>query len=147
MFDLADISWVAVAISTVTGFLIGGVWYGPLFGRAWVAAMGKDPTAMDDPERKQELMDEFGSPAQAMSISFVSQLVTAIVMSLVLGATGTPDLTNGLLLGGALGVGLVATGMASDYAFCGWGMKLFLIQAGYRITYCLAMGAILGGMA
>ena len=35
--------------------------------------------------------------------------------------------------------------MASDYAFCGWGLKLWLIQSGYRLAYGAIMGAILAG--
>ena len=35
--------------------------------------------------------------------------------------------------------------MASDTAFCGWGLRLFIIQAGYRVVYSVVMGALLGG--
>lgn len=43
-----------------------------------------------------------------------------------------------------VGIGFIATAMASDSAFCGWGMQLFLIQSGYRVAYSVLMGAIIG---
>jgi hypothetical protein len=36
--------------------------------------------------------------------------------------------------------------MASDSAFCGWGMPLFRIQAGYRVVYN-TYGRYLGRLA
>jgi hypothetical protein len=52
-------------------------------------------------------------------------------------------LGGGLLLGAITGVGIIASAMASDSAFCGWGMPLFLIQAGYRVLYSIVIGGIL----
>jgi len=49
-----------------------------------------------------------------------------------------------LLVGLYTGVGFVATSLFSDYLFCGWSMKLFLIQAGYRVSALALMGAVLG---
>jgi hypothetical protein len=42
-----DINWLAVVVAAVATFVLGGVWYGPLFGRVWRAAEGRpdpDPT-------------------------------------------------------------------------------------------------------
>ena len=35
-----EIHWLASAWPTVAGFRVGGLWYGPLFGKAWKAARG-----------------------------------------------------------------------------------------------------------
>jgi len=52
---------------------------------------------------------------------------------------------GGATLGLVTGIGFIATAMASDTAFCGWGMKLFVLQAGYRVLYSIIMAAVLGG--
>ena len=31
---------LAILVAAATGFLIGGLWYGPLFGKAWMAEHG-----------------------------------------------------------------------------------------------------------
>jgi hypothetical protein len=37
---VAHINWLAVAVSGVAGFPLGALWYGSLFGSAWMAATG-----------------------------------------------------------------------------------------------------------
>lgn len=76
-------------------------------------------------------------------ISFFTALLTCIVLAALIQALGIETLTGGLILGAITGVGLIATAMASDSAFCGWSLKLFLIQSGYRILYSIVMGGIL----
>jgi len=130
MAALADLNWLAILVATFTGFAIGGVWYGPLFGNAWVAALGKKPEDIQP------------SPTPFI-VSFITALITAIVLAMMIQALGINSAYGGLQLGIAVGAGFIATAMASDSAFCGWGVKLFLIQAGYRVTYSIVMGIIL----
>ena len=130
MFDFTALNWLAVLVVTVLGFLIGGLWYGPLFGQAWLRAIGKQP-------------EDLGGAIGPLVLSFFTALVTAIALDLLTNATGTATLGGGIGLGLMCGVAFIATGMASDYAFCAWGKPLFFIQSGYRIVYCTAMGAIL----
>ena len=39
---LAHLNWLAVLLATLAGFATGGLWYGPLFGKAWMKAHRKD---------------------------------------------------------------------------------------------------------
>ncbi len=41
MLDFVGLNWWAILVATVVAFGIGGLWYGPLFGQAWLKAMGK----------------------------------------------------------------------------------------------------------
>ena len=41
MLDLSGLNWLAILVATVAAFVLGGLWYGPLFGKAWMAALGK----------------------------------------------------------------------------------------------------------
>ena len=34
---MPSVSWLAVIVGTLLGFVLGASWYGPLFGRAWMA--------------------------------------------------------------------------------------------------------------
>lgn len=130
MFDLSSVNWLAVLVASLTGFMIGGLWYGPLFGRAWMAALGKTEA------------DIRPSPAPFV-ISFVTSAVTAIAIAALLAPLGVAGAVDGAVLGLVVGIAFIATAMGSDAAFCGWGVRLWAIQAGYRVTYAVAMGAIL----
>lgn len=131
MIDLMALDWLAILIATAAAFVLGGLWYGPLFGRAWMRALGKteadiEPTLMP------------------FVISFFTAALTCIAVAVLMLALGIDTVPGGALFGFAVGIGFIATAMASDSAFCGWGMRLFLIQAGYRVAYSVLMGAIIG---
>ena len=131
MIDILNLDWLAILIATIAAFLLGGLWYGPLFGNAWLAALGKSPDDLDP------------SPAPFI-ISFFAAFLTCTVLAGLMAALGIGNVAGGALFGILTGIGFIATAMASDAAFCGWGMKLFLIQAGYRVTCAVLMGAIIG---
>ena len=121
----------AILVSTAVGFVLGGIWYGPLFGQAWLDAMGKTAEEIEP------------SPTPFV-VSFFTALITAVVLAGLIAALEISGAGAGALLGLVPGIGFIATAMASDTAFCGWGMRLFLIQSGYRVSYSIIMGGILG---
>ena len=130
---MITINWLALAVAAGASFALGALWYSPVaFGKAWMEAIGLD---------QQQLQN----PAGPMAASAISCLLTALVMGALIDALAINTLTSGLALGAILGVGLVASAMLSDYLFCGWSIKLWAIQAGYRAGYCLLIGAIVGG--
>lgn len=123
----------AVLAAAVAGMAIGAAWYSPLlFGNAWMAALGKT-------------QDEIGTPVGAMIGSMFCCLLSALGVAVLVGWFGVSSGSGGAMLGAFLGVTLVATAMLSDTLFAGSGWRLYGIQAGYRVTYLVAMGAILGG--
>ncbi len=130
MLDISGLNWLAILVATVAGFVIGGIWYGPLFGNAWMSALGKSP-------------DDIQPSPKPFVISFVTALITAIVLAVLINALDISTLGGGVMIGLLIGVGFIATAMASDSAFCGWGVNLWLIQSGYRVLYSVVMGAIL----
>ena len=108
-------------------FLLGGLWYGPLFGAAWLEAKGKTEADLEP-------------SATPFVVSFFAALLTALLLA-PMQVSGWLD---GAVLGLWVGLGFIATAMASDASFCRWGLKLFLIQSGYRVLYSVLMGGILG---
>ncbi len=130
MLEISGLNWLAIFVATVAGFVIGGIWYGPLFGDAWLAALGK--TA-----------DQIQPSPGPFVVSFFTALITAIALAVLINALDIATLGGGIMIGLLAGVGFIATAMASDSAFCGWGVNLWLIQSGYRVLYSVVMGAIL----
>ncbi len=130
MLELTGLNWLAILVATLVGFALGGIWYGPIFGDAWLAALGK--TA-----------DQIQPSATPFVISFFTSLVTAIVLAMFISALNISTLGGGVTIGLLVGIGFIATAMASDSAFGDTGLKLWLIQSGYRVLYSVLMGAIL----
>jgi hypothetical protein len=106
--DLSGISPLAVIISLAAYFLLGAVWFAkesPL-GRAWIAASG------------------YTSPTSGMSASnafylypLVTCLVAVVAMHLLVRATGTDTVSEGLILGLVVGIGVAASTIFSAAAF------------------------------
>ncbi len=130
MLEFTGLNWLAILVATVAGFALGGIWYGPLFGDAWLAALGK--TA-----------DQIQPSPTPFIISFFTALITAVVLALFINALDISTLGGGVVIGLLVGIGFIATAMASDSAFGDTGLNLWLIQSGYRVLYSVLMGAIL----
>jgi hypothetical protein len=131
-YHISHVNFWAVLVATIASFMLGGWWYSMSgFGRAWLAAIGKS-------------MNDLGSPAVAMTLTFISTFITAIILAMLINALGDPTLFRGARLGFILGVGIVATSMFSDYVFSGNPLELFLIQSGYRVVLLTIMGGIIG---
>ncbi len=130
MLEFTGLNWLAILVATVAGFALGGIWYGPLFGDTWLAALGK--TA-----------DQIQPSPTPFIISFFTSLITAVVLALLINALNISTLGDGVVIGLLVGIGFIATAMASDSAFGDTGLNLWLIQSGYRTLYSVLMGAIL----
>ena len=132
LVDLGSINWWAVLVSTVVAYAIGAVWYAPpVFGNRWMAALGKSK-------------EQLGDPVKLMVAQFFLTLVIAVVLAAVVVRFGAVTWLEGGALGLALSVGLVATSLLSDWMFCGFNMRLYWMQIGYKVVGVTAMGAILG---
>ncbi len=131
MLDLAGLNWWAILVATAAAFVLGFFWYGPVFGKAWLAALGKTESEIEP------------SPTPFV-VSVVAALATCVVVAALMRGLGMTGVLDGAVLGLVTGVGFIAASMASDTAFCRSGWKLWAIQAGYRVTYSVVMGAIIG---
>jgi hypothetical protein len=127
------INWLAVFAAAVSAFIIGGLWYGPLFGKAWMNANGF--TEEDLAKRSMPLV--FG-------VSFLLMLAAAVNLAMFIGPEAT--LAFGTLAGLAAGLGWVATFLGVIYLFEKRAPALWLVNGGYSVVALTAMGAILGGM-
>jgi hypothetical protein len=131
--DFSQLNWPAILVATVAAFGLGGVWYGPLFGKAWQKLVG-----LSDEQLQQ------GSPAKTFGGAFVLTLVMATALALLLQLHPAPDLLSGANIGVLLGICLIATSIGINYLFARRALALYLIEAGYMVALMTLLGAILG---
>jgi hypothetical protein len=48
-----EINYLAVVVCAVLSLVVGGIWYGPIFGKKWLEVTGADKI---DLERRKEMM-------------------------------------------------------------------------------------------
>ena len=132
---MPDVSLLAALVATILGFVLGAVWYGPLFGTHWRALAGLSP----------EQVRRGANPAVTYGITFVLGFVASYVFGLYVGPN--PGRTFAIACGAAAGVCWVATSLATNYLFEGRPAALIVINGGYhalRFTLIGVAFALLG---
>ena len=131
MHHFADINWLAVAVATVSSFALGGIWYGPLFSKAWMKLTGMTK------EKGAE-----ASMAVTFGGTFALNLLIAIAIALLTGPHA--GLHAGLHTGLFSAFFFVATSIGVIYLFEQRQLRLWLINAGYQVVNFSIMGSIIG---
>jgi hypothetical protein len=129
---ILEINWLAVIVAAFVTFMLGGVWYGPLFGRVWRAAEGQAEPASSNAKY----------PALVYGLSFGLMLVAAAILAIALGRD--PNIPRSVGVGFVIGAGWVATSFGVNYLFAGRRLALLAVDAGYNVVLFSVMGLIIG---
>lgn len=127
------INWLAVLGASVSAFVVGGLWYGPLFGKAWMNITGITEEMMAS--RNQ---------AKIFGGAFVLNVIMVVNLAMFIGPEA--DVAYGGAAGFFTGAFWVSAMLGVFFLFEGKPLKLFLINAGYATTALTLMGVILGAV-
>ena len=128
-----DINWIGIIAATVSAFVLGGIWYGPLFGKKWQALVGLS----EEQVKSANMAKVFGG-------AFVLTFVAAFVFAMFLG----PDITveQGTAYGASAGLCWVAASFGINYLFAQRPLALWLIDGGYATGMFTLFGLLLGAL-
>ncbi len=134
---MAPVNYLAVLVSAVASMVIGSIWYGPLFGKKFMRAMGMDQWT---PEKQAEMKKKMG---MSYFGQFVASCVMFYVLAWVMNGFGYMTVNGGLLTACVMWVGFVVPVKLGDAL---WGGKavLFWLGIGNMLVTLLVAGAILG---
>ncbi len=137
---LTELNWLAVLAGFVVYFIAGAIWFGPkTFYPAWMRAKGLDPA---EPQGSNGMAVVFGLTALG---ALVQVAALAIVLRLVVEATGEPVGALGGALGGLLlGIGLVAASSLSHRLFGGDGLRVWAIEVAGDVVGLTLAGLVVG---
>ncbi|MDE2836867.1 MAG: DUF1761 domain-containing protein [Chloroflexota bacterium] len=130
--DLGDLNWLAVVVAAVAAYVLGAVYYMAL-AKPWMAAAKLTREQIEGSDNKT-----------AYGLAALASVIGAVVLAILVQATGAAGAVEGLLVGLVVGVIVVGVGQVPNYAFQYRGAKLFVIDAGYPLLQMLLGGAILG---
>src|SRR5215831_19348888 len=88
------LNWLAILVATIAYFFLGAIWYSALFRDAWIKAAKVN---VNDPDARKGL-------AGIMITSFITVLITAIGVALLISRIGTGGWMTGLKVGLIAGV-------------------------------------------
>lgn len=125
---------LAVLLAALAGFLVGAAWYMGL-SRQWIAASG---IAVDAEGRPAG-----GGSVVPFVVSGVAMIIVAGFMRHIFAMAGIETLGKGLLSGLGIGAFFITPWLAMDYAYAARSAKLTVLDGGYAILGCGAIGLVL----
>lgn len=135
--NLFDVNWIAVVLAALAGFLVGGIWYGPIMGKRWMGAVG-----LTEDQIKSGNMGAIYGGAFAFSLLASWTLAHTFASYMMDMSLAVKTMTA---FGVALGFILPAIG--TNYLFSQKSKTLFFIDAGYWLLFYTAMGIVHGLLA
>ena len=124
-----SVNWLAVIVATLSTFIIGAVWYGPIFGKSWMKENG-----FTEEDLKNANMGKIYGTA------FVLELIMAINLAFFLNGLSVGE---GALYGFLTGFGWVAMAIGVNYLFSRASLKLWFIDSFYFVICFTLMGVTL----
>ncbi len=122
---MSQINYLAVLVSAIVIFMLGGLWYSVLFSKKWVALQGR---AMEDAKAS-------GGATAAMFVQvFICGLLTAWITAIVIGFLPTLSLSRGLKLAVICWLGFAAATSYGTYLFSMKPKALWLIDSSYNLV-------------
>jgi hypothetical protein len=131
----AGVNYLAIVVSAIVIFMLGGLWYSPvLFAKRWVALQGR---TMD------EMKAMGASPVMYLEV-FVCGLLTAWVLAVVIAHYGAMTLGGGAMVGVLCWIGFAGATSYGSALFSFKSKALWAIDSGYNLVAFVVAGAILG---
>lgn len=125
-----DFALWPVLAGTAAFFVVGAIWYGVLFGKAWQRAAGLSDEAVQS-----------GNMALIFGLTFLFEMLIAMVLWHLIARTGAaPHVVMMMSVGFALGIMAPAIGI--NYLYQRKSGLLFAIDVGHFVLGMAAMGGV-----
>ena len=134
--DFTAVSWLGAILGGLAFFAFGALWYGPLFGKQWMAATG----VTEEVARESNLALIFGG-------TLVMEVLAGIGLAAIIGnsaddATIGSGIVTGLLVGLLIAIPVLVVQSLYERKQ----PILFGLNAGYNLVGFVIMGAIIGAL-
>ncbi len=127
---MANANLLAIFVAAAAGFLVGGVWYGPLFGKAWMAENG----FTEEQLKNANMLKIYG-------LTFAFSVLSAVFLGHLLAFFDTSARAT-MMISGGIALGYIVPAIGTNYLFSRRSGKLFAIDAGYWVVFYAVMGLV-----
>jgi Protein of unknown function (DUF1761) len=129
--NMANANLLAILIAAASGFMVGGLWYGPLFGKAWQREIGLS----DDDLKSANMLKIYG-------LTFLFSILSAVFLGHLLAHFGEMSLRSTMMISVGVALGFIVPAIGTNYLFGRKSGMLFAIDAGYWIAFYAVMGLV-----
>ncbi len=128
-----EINYLAVLVCGVLSMVTGGLWYGPILGKAWLKAVNKS---------EEELMKDFNM-ARTYTLAVLGHFLLALILAYLLDLTQATTISDGIRIAMTLGIGIVFSTMFINSLFERKKLLLVLINSGFQTINLIIFSIIL----
>lgn len=131
---LQNLNYIAVAIATITSYILGFSWYHwAVFGKAWANALGLSKEEADNAE----------GLGGAFAISLVSGLSKTLLIALLISVLNISGVLSGAMFAALVAIVFTATSLGYYNGFARTSAKLTLINSAHSVAELALIGAII----
>ncbi len=120
-----------IILAALAAFLIGGLWYGPLFGTAWMRLAGRS---------KHD--GGWADLYKVYGLAFLFALLQATMLAHLFARIGQPPFPIVMMISTGIALGFIIPAIGTNYLYRREPAKLFFIDAGYWLVFYAAMGLV-----
>lgn len=128
------VNYISVIAGAVAAFLVGWLWYGPVFGKQWMAMMGYTKESIASMKMK---------PMTAMALGFVSSLVMAYVVAVFAGLWVYDGFYGAFKFAFWVWLGFIATVSLGPVLWENRSWKLYCFNAVYQFVALFVMTLVI----
>ena len=127
---MGDIAFLPIFLAALAFFVVGALWYGVIFSKAWQKASGLSDEAV-----------QAGNLPLIFGLTFLFEMLIALVLAHQFAMTGAGDRAIMMI---SIGVGAFVMTPASgiNYLYQRKPLSLFLIDGGHFVVGMAAMGFV-----
>lgn len=128
------VNWLVILGTALAGYLVGWLWYGPLFEKQWMKLNGFSKKDME--KSKKEGM------AKTYLAGFLATVIMAYVLSMFVKLALAVTFVDGALVGLWLWLGFIATTLFGKVLWENKPFKLYLLDSLHYLVVLAVMGGI-----
>lgn len=130
-----SVNYLAVLVAGIASMVLGYLWYGPLFGKQWMALSGMTDQNMEEAKAK--------GMGKLYFVAFIGSLVMAYVLAHFVQVWNPVGAAGAFTLAFWTWLGFVATVMLGSVLWEGKSVKLYFLNAVYQLLNIFVMALIL----
>lgn len=127
---MGEFNWLAVLLGTLAFFVVGAIWYGVLFGKAWQKAAGLTEESVQS-----------GSMALIFGLTLLFELLVASTLWHAIVRSGASD-RGVMMMAVGFGATIMVPAIGINYLYLRKTFTHFLIDAGHLVVGMAAMGGV-----
>lgn len=130
------VSYLYVLFAAIASFILGWIWHGPIFGKAWMKEM-----KFSEADKKKAKEKGMGG---ALVMNSIGNFITAYVLAHFVGFLSLSTFSDAVQLAFWVWLGFFAAAtLLGSVLWEGKSWKLFWIKAGYWLINLIVMAGIL----